>query len=299
MILLVATAGAAGFDLERVHPAVSGSLLSVPTAFVEEEAGLGGRFFAAVSQAPLVLAGADGTETHIVAARGGGELAVRYRRGRFAGALSLPAGVVTSDVDPTAFTLGDTRLDAIARVVALGPVQLAATGDLRLPTGDPTRWSGAGRVAGGGGLVASAHGGPLTLSLVGGVDSASPFEIPGFRWGPQLTWGAGVGIRLPADVRGIAELDGSVPLQSGAGADPGEWRIGAGWRATPALDLSLGLGRGYTHGVGNPDLRLMAALSVCPLPRPPRSPAPVAPPAAAPAEAPPSPAAASIAAPGL
>ena len=119
--------------------------------------------------------------------------------------------------------------------------------------------------------MASTRHGAASGSVVLGVDTASPYDTPSFRWGPYLTWGAGVGVALPLALRALGEIDGAVLLNEGGGANPGEWRLGVGYRADPALDLTLAVGRGYTSGVGNPDLRLLSSLVVHPRPsrRPP------------------------------
>ncbi len=268
MIVLFGTCLAATtFDTERFHAAVSGELLGVPTAWAAGETGLGGRFLAAGAVAPVVLAQADGSETRLVASRWGGELGVRYHQGRFDAALSLPASRVDGALDGPRFVLGDARVELLGRIVSLGPSALGATASLRLPSGDATRWSGAGRVSGAGALVASTRYAAASGSVVVGVDAASPYDTPAFRWGPQLTWGAGVAVALPFALRALGEIDGAIPLNEGGGAAPGEWRLGAGYRADPTLDLTLAVGRGYTTGVGNPDLRLLTSLVVHPRPR--------------------------------
>ncbi len=265
MILLLGTCFAATtFDAERFHPAVSGDLLGVPTAFADGAPGLGGRYLAGVSVGSVVFEDVTGSRTALVGTRFGGELGARYQRGRLAGAISLPASRVDGDLAPPAFVLGDLRVEALGRIYAAGPAAVGAVAALRLPTGDADRWSGAGQVSGSGGLVLSARGGPVTGGVTFGVDSGSPYETPTFRWGPQLTWSGGVAIGLPLKLRAVAELDGGLLLREGGGADPGEWRLGLGYRATPTLDALVAAGRGYTAGVGNPTVRVLASLIVHP-----------------------------------
>jgi hypothetical protein len=268
MMLLtgLALAQTVTFDAERFHPAVTGDLLGVPTAWVDDAEGLGGRVVAGWSDDPLVWRNDDGTDTRIVGTRAGAELGVRYQVDRLAFGLSLPSVVTDGDFRDPGFSLGDTRFDVLGRLFGGPTAALAATVSVRFPTGDALGWTGAPGVSAAGALVGSFRVTAIDgeASATAGIDSESRWEVPTFRWGPQLTWSAAWRQGLPAGVRAFLEVDGGVPLRTGAGPPPGEWRLGVGHALGPGLDLRGAVGRGYTRGVGNPDARVVVSLTLAP-----------------------------------
>jgi len=269
MLLSASLALAAeGFDVMRGAPAVAGGWPTVPDVRLEEPAGVGARWTASWVDDPLVWQAADGSEIPRVHAAWGGELTASAHHGAFVLGLSLPAWVVTGPQLAPAFGLGDARLTALARVRRVGTGALGLSAELRLPTGDPERWTGAGGPAGGAGLAGAGRLGRFELAATVGVDTAPAWEVPGFRWGPRFMWSAAAAHPLPLGLRLLAEVDGAVPLGPGGGPPPIEARLGLGLRPSDRLDLAIAGGTGLSSGVGAPDARAVVQLRYLPGPMP-------------------------------
>lgn len=271
-----------GFDPDPVRPALSlRGAFTVETAEPAPEGAraLGARLEYTRGLLALRLGGArDQVLEERLRLHLGGALSL----GRIELAASLPVvlwqradfgllerqGVTGPLVAPVARTaMGDLRLGAKALLVDEGraPVGLAATAELRLPTGDGDAFAGDG-LAFLPGAVATRHLGRARLDLAAGYLFRRPGQYAQLVVHDGVTWGAAATVDLPPLARlrsweALLELTGGIPRGLSGASDryraPLSARAGLRARLGRSLEGELGLGAGLGEaGAGREVFRI-------------------------------------------
>jgi OmpA-OmpF porin, OOP family len=284
-----------GFAVDRYRAAEAGS-----DWFANESLDLRGAvrpalaLIADISYRPLVLFAADGSELvplidgqffyHVQASL---SLAERLRL-----SISLPLLVYTQggegrlaqlgnarDVPISSSDgsgIGDVRVSADLRVFGRygGPFTLALGARVYAATGDEPQFTSDGRARFEGRLMWAGQPGWFSYAAyVGGLLHGERDDFAGIPFGSDLTFGAGVGLRLAGGrVHVGPELFGQTVISdSGAGflkraSTPVEAALGAKFHLADSVSLGGAVGRGVTRGIGAPRFRFLAALDWSPLP---------------------------------
>lgn len=169
---------------------------------------------------------------------------------------------------------GDLQAGVRAHLWQLGPLELAAHGDLLFPVGAQGSWKGETGLRFVPGLLASVGLGPVSVRSDTGVMLRQPVEtgqdlllthewvenaaIVGTIW-EDRAWLHG----------GIVSRVGLGTGTSGIGEAAAEAIVGAQFRPHSDWTVDVGLGRGVTEGYGTSRLRLFAGLTWMHVPRPP------------------------------
>ncbi len=248
-------------DVQRFVPSPGSGLLTVHEARLPEAVG-GAELWLDAADEPLVYRGRGGDELPVVSRVTTARLAAWGRLGPVWAGTTLPVHIGVVGLSPsTGPVMGDATL-AVRTSAPIGPVNVGAASDLRVPTGAPERHVGAGRVRVGGAALGSVALGPALLSVTTGLRTGAGSLVGSIPVGPALTWGSGVSVATSAGVGLSVELEGERWLTAGAvpGARPTELLTSVSARSGP-LRWRLGGGAGVSRGIGAPDWRVVAGLA--------------------------------------
>jgi OOP family OmpA-OmpF porin len=199
---------------------------------------------------------------------------------------------------PGQSAFGDPRLSGDVRLFGdyRGPLALALGGEVHLPFGSRTQYTGDGRVRLGLHLRAAGEWGAFAWSSSLGFQYRRQRDVfAGLQHDNLGSADAAAGVRV-LDGRLLLGPELHLATQLGqshsafdAQATPAELLVGAHYRVADQLDLGAGAGGGLTQGVGAPAFRALLQIAWSPRAAPaPAEPAPPAPePAPAPAPPPP------------
>jgi len=194
---------------------------------------------------------------------------------RLALSVDVPLALVNTGDSPTGFTspsgvaAGDLRGGVRLRVLGVGPLQVALAGYVWLPTGDETKFAGAGKVRGSPALVLGGKIGSVVYALNGGVLLAPSPEFAHVTLGPSVTFGGGVGVLAAGERLQIGpELYGSSVMSGddkfSVGTTSLEGVFGLRLRVGPIV-LGAAAGPGLGTGIGTPTVRAVASVTYAPI----------------------------------
>jgi OOP family OmpA-OmpF porin len=176
---------------------------------------------------------------------------------------------------------GDLRAGARVRLVGENGslATLALSAYVFVPTGDDTKFAGAGKVHGLPSLVLSGEDDMLAYAVNAGVDMGERSDGGGLSFGSDMVFGGAIGfLALDKTLQVGPEIYGSTAM-TGSNSFKRETTnleaiVGARLRVGPMV-FGLAVGPGITRGVGTPTLRgLLSVAYAPPLPPPPPPPPP-------------------------
>ena len=253
-------------NIQRLEP----SMDSPRFVWMEEgrvgDPGLGAGVLSHYSRDPFVVRSATG-DLPLIAHLWTTDLGVHWNHGRVSTGAGLPIhGVVLGHPTPRDRWIGDASLSAKVALLdeASGPLGLAATGRLGLPTGNGEGWLGAPGVNGAA-RVALTGGEAVRLGLNMGVVLGPRTDLGDLSWGTALSWRVGASTSLTEEMWVSAELDSAHHLirSEAPGAHPLEGLVSLGWQRSQTI-LTAGGGAGLSQGVGAPLYRGILGLSWLP-----------------------------------
>lgn len=257
----------------RPAPAVEGDMLSVESVEVGEPGAwaVGLSFHHAVN--PLTVRSADERMVDApITARTVAELGFAYAfGGRYEAGAAVP--LLQQSGDAPAFSglspaqgtaLGDAALHGKAALWHGGPLALAASATLILPTATD------GQFAGGSGLGLHARGiagygtRRVRVAANAGLRLRGASTLGNVERGNELTYGVAAAYRLQQALSAVGELFGTAGLGASGAASTLEGVAGVRYRLDRRLAMAAGVGRGLMAGVGAPDLRAFLLVSYSP-----------------------------------
>ncbi|MGK4008074.1 OmpA family protein [Sorangium sp. So ce1036] len=276
-----------GFALDRFQPAPAGDrMFGVQSAYTAGEASPHIMLLGDYAQDPLVLRTRSGNEDR--GAVVGNQLLLHLGASlalwnRLTVSADLPLALQSGDggaasgaqlAPPTTSALGDLRLGARATLYGgyHDPFQLAVAGYVWLPTGDPEAYSGDGAVRGAPQLVLGGHLGRAVWSFSAGPEFRAKKPFANVESGMMVQWGAGLGLLLD-DERRLQlgpEITGAITVSDLQQRTTNlEALLGGRYRVASDFEAGLGVGPGFTSGIGTPSFRAVAMLAYTPEVKPP------------------------------
>ena len=270
VVMAAPAAHAQDLDAERFAPAPGNlDLVTVHEATLPPAGPSGGLWFSYADD-PLVVRYApseDRDEVRLLGSVATADLQGAWSLSRGLVGVALPVHLYTAGMVSGPTHLGDARVTGRVVLMERAGLTMGLATDLRLPTGSPASWVGAGKARLGLAVVDTVEAGPVRISANLGARTGTGDLLGDLRVSPALTWGAGAAAyrdRLGAAV----EITGEAYLRAigEPGATPAEILLTGRYR-TGNLVASLGAGTGMTTGIGAPDSRVVAGLAWAP-PRP-------------------------------
>ncbi len=225
------------------------------------------------ANAPLVLYRTtwDGVSTreplldHLVGVNLGGQYNPHERVGI---TVDMPLWMTSQDREgPQGAGLGDLTLAVPIGLVLPKDegfsVSLSAVPYGKAPTGSKEKYMGAGGFSGGGLLVTTLQGGPISSSLQVGGEALPEASVADIAWGSNLRFGGSVGVQLTDGFAMHVEATGRHVLKEQARAltgTPVEVLLSARGRTRGGLRLHAGIGTGVTKGASAAALRAFTGL---------------------------------------
>ena len=260
-------------DLPKFNPSEAGDrFFGVPSPYAAGEATLHAMALLDYAREPLKLV-RDNDESvgNVVSDQMFVHLGVNFAlMNRFALSLNMPFAVVSSGdalnvggvntIEPAGATLGDLRLGLRARLIGeyFDGFQLAVGGYMWLPTGGSDSYVSNGSVRGQPMLLLGGREDRFIWSLMAGPSFRAATDIGNVQTGYQMNWGAGAGVLL-GDERAFQlglETTGGVDVENpGPRNTNAEALVGAKLRVISPLEIGLGVGPGFTSGIGTPAFR--------------------------------------------
>jgi outer membrane protein OmpA-like peptidoglycan-associated protein len=253
-------------DVVSLRPSVgSGPFIRVDHAQTQPFGTVTGRMHLNYAYGPLAYTYGDGTQDvlidHVLAADVAG--AVHFGRLRLGATVPIHLLATGAGLDKSTGGLGDVGLDGRLFLADAGPIGLATTGRLTLPTSTSGTPLGDGAVTGELAAVADVEAGPFTVAGNVGVRVRKSTELESST--VNDLWVGRFGVAwTPGDNNGlVAELNGHVAPRSSEGT-AGEVLV-SGWRrVAPAWVLRAGVGQGLTNAIGAPAFRMLVGVAVEP-----------------------------------
>jgi OmpA-OmpF porin, OOP family len=276
-----------GFALDRFQPAPAGDrMFGVQSPYTAGDPAPHLMILGDYAQDPLVLRTEDGNEDRGTIV--GSQLLLHLSASvalwnRITVSGDLPIALQSGDggraggaelAKPTGTALGDLRLGLRATLYGgyFDPFQVAVAGYVFLPTGKPEAFSGDGSVRGAPQLVLGGRFDRAVWSLAAGPELRSTVSYANVEPGTAVQWGAGVGLLLD-DERRLQigpELSGSVTVGDLQQRTTNvEGLLGGRYRIADDIEAGLGIGPGFTAGVGTPSFRAVAMVAFSPEVKPP------------------------------
>jgi len=283
-------------DFELFHPSLDNSgYFAVPGARTLGNLELGTALWVNQSNDPLVLT-ADGQRLPPVPGtsgdKGDGLVDSRFRTelhvgmgftGKASVALGLPIHLAQSGTDPSDLTLdpppalpstglGDLRIEPayVPLSTADKRVGVGFRVPVSVPTGRQDALMGAGGVAVTPGTVVELANGNVAQqehtvrAAVHAAYALRPADrLHDLRLGNAFVYGAAAAVQPMEVVELVAEIHGEIGGPQGSQA-PGEALVGAHFIGGDLVDVRLGGGTGLFGGVGSPDWRVVAGITVSP-----------------------------------
>jgi outer membrane protein OmpA-like peptidoglycan-associated protein len=175
---------------------------------------------------------------------------------------TIPGGFPVSPAGGGGF--GDVSVGA--RVRLLGEAQdffsLAAQATLIAPTSGDAAYRGEGGVAVRPELIAQLRPKYVRINANLGFMVREDQPLLNARVGDELRYAVGVGYPINERLEAMAELWGGHTFKDvrARTATPFEWLLGAKYNTVQGLYAGLGVGTGFTHGIGAPDARVVMQL---------------------------------------
>ena len=283
-------------DFELFHPAADNSgYFAVPGARTLGHLELGTALWLHHSNDPLVLetggerlapiAGVEGDQ-------GDGLVDSRFRTERHVGMgftglfsvnFALPVVLAQSGYDPSGLALdpppelastglGDLRFEPVVVPLSTadGPVGVGFRLPIHVPTGRQDALMGSGGVQFTPGTVVELADGDVSRrkhrlrAAFHGAYALRPADrLHDLRMGNAFVWGAAAGVHPTEVVELMGEIHGEIAGPQGSQA-PGEALLGLHFYGGDMVDVRLGGGTGLFGGVGAPDWRVVAGVTVSP-----------------------------------
>ena len=245
-------------NVQRLQPAMDAKHFVGLEESQVGEPGIGGGLVSHYARDPLMVRSPAG-DTALVSHLWTTDLGVHLNHGRISAGVGLPIhGVVKGHTAPESRWLGDASICGKLEILdgAAGPVGLATTARLGLPTGNGHGWLGSPGVHGSGG-VALTTGEVVVLGLNLGAEIGPSTDLGELIWGPALSWRAGASTSVREDLWVSGEIDGAHHLSSPSapGAHPLEALLSLGHQPISQMVLTVGGGAGLSKGVGAPRYR--------------------------------------------
>ncbi len=282
-------------DFELFQPAADNSgYFTVPGGRTLDHLELGTALWVNYSNDPVVLSdggerlsptgGDTDAEDGLVNSRFRSELQVGMGfTGYFSVNVGLPVVLAQSAIDPSSLTsdspsslasagLGDLRFEPVVAPLstANGPVGVAFRLPLSLPTGNGDALMGQGGVSFAPATVVELADGNVAKrkhrlrAAVHGAYAIRPSDrLHDLQMGNAFVYGAAAGIHPTDVVELIGEVHGEIGGPQGSQA-PGEALLGMHFYGGDMVDVRVGGGTGLFGGVGAPDWRVVAGVSVTP-----------------------------------
>jgi outer membrane protein OmpA-like peptidoglycan-associated protein len=175
---------------------------------------------------------------------------------------TVPAGFPISRAGGGGF--GDVSLGARVRVwgEATDFFSLAAQAVLIAPTSGDAAYRGEGSVAVRPELIAQLRPKHVRINANLGFLVRENQALLNARVGDELRYAVGVGYPISERLEAIGELWGGYTMKDvrARTATPLEWLLGAKYNTVQGLYAGLGVGTGFTHGIGSPDARVVVQL---------------------------------------
>jgi outer membrane protein OmpA-like peptidoglycan-associated protein len=182
-----------------------------------------------------------------------------------------PGGGGTQYASPDSPQFGDLRLGARVRIWGeqVDPIQLGVGGYVWFPTGpsDDQSFVSDGYVRGMPHALAGGQLGRFIWSFATGPEIRASHEFGSTPQGSMWLWGAGAGVLLGSEsewqvggeVNILANLTGVEARNTNS-----EGMIGGKYRFADFMQAGLGLGTGFSPGIGTPDFRLVGTIAYSP-----------------------------------
>ncbi len=146
---------------------------------------------------------------------------------------------------------------------------LAVSGNVNLPTGSPTNFTGDGVVTYGGSLIADYRFGiGLLVAVNGGVWIRPDRQLAGVRIGDMASFGVSAeayvvqrwGLSVIGEVYGYPSLT-KFPSEDSVRQIPAEFLMGARWQTKQGISITVGGSFGAACGFGAPSVRFFTSIT--------------------------------------